>query len=103
MLTILKEVTPRDIGILKKLKAVNVKLMDIKVNPLSEVIGKKISDLNFQKESLIIAIGRNDYIFFPSELDEIYTNDIIFLITSNKYEAFLKNFFGSACEQIDCI
>lgn len=103
MLTILKEVTPRDLGILKKLKAVNVKLIEIKVNPLSEVIGKKVVDLILPKKTVFIAIGRSDYLLFPSQVDEIYINDIIFLLTSSKHEAFLKNLFASPCEQMDCI
>ena len=101
MFSILKEITPRDIGSLKKLKAANVKFIELKVAPQTQAIGKKVSSLDIPAEAVIMAIGRGDYLLFPSNVDELCVNDIIFLLTSNKHEAFLKNLFTAPAQKFD--
>lgn len=64
-------------------------LKKITVSKDSEIIGKKIVDLNFPQNSIIAIIERNKLIFTPNGSTVIESNDVINIIT-DKEENLLK-------------
>ncbi len=51
------------------------KLLEYRVKEDTPVLGKKLKDIDFESETLVVGIARNDNLFIPNGNDEIQLND----------------------------
>ena len=67
-------------------------MFEVTVDERSANVGKKISELNFDKDVLISSIVRNGQIIFPKGDTKIKENDILFVLTHiSKIKEIKKN------------
>lgn len=77
---------------LHSLKASEIDMFEVTVDERSANVGKKISELNFDKDVLISSIVRNGQIIFPKGDTKLKENDILFVLTHiSKIKEIKKN------------
>lgn len=70
-----------------------VTMMDIKINQLQSLIGKKIKDIENFEGLLITAIKRNGVILIPDGWTQLIEDDLLYLIgKTNRLNEFIKRF-----------
>lgn len=77
---------------LHSLKSSEIDMFEVTVYEISANVGKKISELNFDKDVLISSIVRNGQIIFPKGDTKLKENDILFVLTHiSKIKEIKKN------------
>lgn len=87
------ELSPRDLLFLKNLTRFGLCLIEIKVSPISPVIGKTIDELNLPENSLIINIIKDNQSIFPNSKLTLESSDIVYFLASQVYEESIKKIF----------
>lgn len=87
------ELSPRDLLFLKNLTRYGLNLIEIKVSPISPVIGKKMTELGLPEDCILINIIKNNKNYFPSEDTTLESGDIVYFLSSQIVEDSLKKVF----------
>ena len=87
------ELSPRDLLFLKNLTRYGLNLIEIKVSPISPVIGKTVTQLDLPDDCKLINIIKNNKNHFPSEHTQLESGDIIYFVASQIVEDSLKEVF----------
>lgn len=70
------------------------RLLEYKVRPGSSIVGKMVKDCGFTRDTIIVGIKRDDFLFIPNGLTEINENDkLIFMGTSHSLDILAGTFF----------
>lgn len=70
------------------------RLLEYKVKENLPIVGQKIKDVGFTKDTLIVGITRNSQLFIPSGETEILEGDkLIFMGTSHSLDILAGTFF----------
>lgn len=70
------------------------RLLEYKVRPNSQIVGKMVKDCGFTKDTIIVGIKRDDLLFIPNGLTEINADDkLIFMGTSHSLDILAGTFF----------
>lgn len=70
------------------------RLLEYKVKPTSEIVGKMVKECGFTKDTIIVGIKRNDLLFIPNGLTQINAEDkLIFMGTSRSLDILAGTFF----------
>ena len=70
------------------------RLLEYKVKPNSQIVGKMVKDCGFTKDTIIVGIKRDDLLFIPNGLTEINQDDkLIFMGTSHSLDILAGTFF----------
>ena len=70
------------------------RLLEYKVQPYLDIIGKKVKDCGFTKDTLMVGLTRNSQLFIPNGDTEILEGDkLIFMGTSHSLDILAGTFF----------
>ncbi len=70
------------------------RLLEYKVQPYLDIIGKKVKDCGFTKDTLMVGLTRNSQLFIPNGDTEIMEGDkLIFMGTSHSLDILAGTFF----------
>ncbi len=70
------------------------RLLEYKVRPNSQIVGKMVKDCGFTKDTIIVGIKRDNLLFIPNGLTEINEDDkLIFMGTSHSLDILAGTFF----------
>ncbi len=70
------------------------RLLEYKVKPTSEIVGKMVKDCGFTRDTIIVGIKREDLLFIPNGLTQINADDkLIFMGTSRSLDVLAGTFF----------
>lgn len=70
------------------------RLLEYKVRPNSVIVGKMVKDCGFTKDTIIVGIKRDSFLFIPNGLTEINADDkLIFMGTSHSLDILAGTFF----------
>ncbi len=70
------------------------RLLEYKVKPTSQIVGKMVKDCGFTKDTIIVGIKRNELLFIPNGLTEINSDDkLIFMGTARSLDILAGTFF----------
>ncbi len=79
------------------------RLLEYKVKPTSQLVGKMVKDCGFTKDTIIVGVKRGDLLFIPNGLTEINEDDkLIFMGTSRSLDILAGTFFHEK-EQVKSI
>jgi trk system potassium uptake protein TrkA len=79
------------------------RLLEYKVKPTSQLVGKMVKDCGFTKDTVIVGVKRGDLLFIPNGLTEINEDDkLIFMGTSRSLDILAGTFFHEK-EQVKSI
>lgn len=87
------ELSPRDLLFLKNLTRFGLCLIEIKVSPISPVIGKTLNKLGLPEDSIIINIIKDNQSFFPTNELTLESGDIVYFLASQVFENSIKEIF----------
>ena len=69
-------------------------MLEYKVKPTSEIVGKMVKDCGFTRDTIIVGIKREDLLFIPNGLTQINADDkLIFMGTSRSLDVLAGTFF----------
>lgn len=88
-----EELSPRDLLFLKNLAKHDLTLIEIKVSPISPVLGLTIAELSLPEKSLVINVIKGAESYFPSEDHVLEEGDLIYFLASKTAENSLKEVF----------
>ena len=72
----------------------SARLLEYKVRPGSIIVGKMVKDCGFTKDTIIVGIKRDNFLFIPNGLTEINEGDkLIFMGTSRSLDVLAGTFF----------
>ncbi|MEW5820551.1 MAG: TrkA C-terminal domain-containing protein [Cyanobacteriota bacterium] len=91
--SIQEELSPRDLLFLKKLTRYGLTIIEIKVSPISPVVGKKIYDLVIPDNSILVNVIKKNQSHFPSKDLVLENGDIVYFLASQVVEDSLKEVF----------
>ncbi len=70
------------------------RLLEYKVKPGSSIVGKMVKDCGFTKDTIIVGVKRDNFLFIPNGLTEINEDDkLIFMGTSRSLDILAGTFF----------
>lgn len=70
------------------------RLLEYKVRPGSLIVGKMVKDCGFTKDTIIVGVKRDKFLFIPNGLTEINEGDkLIFMGTSHSLDILAGTFF----------
>ena len=70
------------------------RLLEYRVKPTSEIVGKMVKDCGFTKDTVIVGVKRGELLFIPNGLTEINADDkLIFMGTSRSLDILAGTFF----------
>ena len=81
---VLKLVSQKNVSSLAVLEEGQVEILEFKVSDESAVLGHRLSDIKFPKDSLVASILRGDNVIVPTGDDEIHAGDSVILIVAAK-------------------
>jgi NhaP-type Na+/H+ and K+/H+ antiporter len=95
VLHLMQEMTPRDINALRKLKEHNLMLLEVKITAVSASLGMALDELHLPAETQVLTLLRDNTALFPGQWDRLRVGDILFLLTSVRHEAYIRQVLTS--------
>lgn len=86
-----EELSVGELAILLKLRRGNLSLVELRLEPVSPSLGKRLSEIQIPFESVIVAISRGESVVVPSEDIILQADDEVLILTRPEKEAILAN------------
>ena len=91
--SIAEELSPRDLLFLKNLAKYGLTILEVKVSPISPVIGMPVTKLPLPEKAMAINVIKKNHSYFPSDDLILESTDIVYFLTSQIVEDFVKEVF----------
>ncbi len=91
--SIAEELSPRDLLFLKNLGKYGLTILEVKVSPISPVIGLPVTELPLPEKAMAINVIKGNQSYFPSDDLILDNGDIVYFLTSQIVEDFVKEVF----------
>ena len=75
------------------LQGVDAEIIEVEVKSDSEVLGKKLRDLNFPKDSIVGGLTRGDKALFPRGEFEFEEEDRVIVVTKKETKSTIESMF----------
>ena len=75
------------------LQGVDAEIIEVEVKPESSVLGKKLKDLNFPKDSIVGGLTRGDDTHFPRGNFEFEEEDRVIIVTKKETKSTIESMF----------
>ncbi len=71
-----------------------VELVELEVKKKSKVVNKTVTEIEFPRESLVVAIRRGDQFIIPHDKERLSLGDKVIIIVRKPLDAKIKEMFG---------
>lgn len=95
LLQVLHETAPRSIEATRRLSALGLGLLAIKITRLSTVVGYRSDQIPLPDHARIICLGRDGEAYYPGEAGRMSIGDTVFVLHEQGREAEIREIFTS--------
>ena len=95
LMQVLHDTAPRSIEATRRLSALGVGLLAIKISRLSTVVGLRPEQMPLPLHARIICLGREDEAYYPGEAGELRVGDTVFVLHELGHEAQIREILTS--------
>jgi NhaP-type Na+/H+ and K+/H+ antiporter len=90
VLNMMQEMTPRDVNALRKLKEHHLVLLEVRITAVAAALGMAMPDIHLPPETQLLTVLRDGKATFGDQIDRLIENDVVFLLTNIRHEAYIR-------------
>ena len=90
------KLTPRDVLFLQNLSGHGLRIIEIRISPISGAVGCKISDVSLPIGASIINVIQKGKRFFPADNIRIQSGDTVYILTDHNNESSIRELLTTA-------
>jgi NhaP-type Na+/H+ and K+/H+ antiporter len=95
VLHLMQEMTPRDVNALRKLKEHHLVLLEVKITAVAAALGMPLLEIPLPPETQLLTVLREGKAIFGNQVGRLYENDVVFLLTNVRHEAYIRQVLTS--------